>query len=69
MRYIIKGDTEQFNDCLICVCGNSQEQAEKCLIRMLNNPTENDKCLIAGHKNLRIEELKDKDCWWEFNCD
>jgi len=35
----------------------------------LNNPTENDKRLIKDHVNLRIEEVEDRECWWNFNCD
>lgn len=31
---------------------------------MLNNPTENDKRLMAGHSNFRIKEVPAKDCWW-----
>lgn len=69
MEYIIKGDTERFDSCLVCVCGSSPEEAEKTLHRMINNPTENDRRLIKGHTNLRIEEVADKDCWWNFNCD
>lgn len=69
MEYIIKGDTERFDSCLVCVCGNSLKEAEKSLSRMINNPTENDKRLIKDHTNLRIEEVADKDCWWNFNCD
>lgn len=66
MQYLIKVDTETYNDCLICVCGSSFESAEQCLKRMLNNPTENDKKLIEGAKNLRIEEADEKECWWEY---
>jgi hypothetical protein len=69
MEYIIKGDTERYEDCLVLVCGVSKENAEKTLDRLLNNPTDNDKRLIEGHKNLRIEEVPDKECWWNGNCD
>ena len=69
MEYIIKGDTERFDNCLVCVCGSSLEDAEKTIRRMINDPTENDKRLIKDHTNLRIEEVVDEDCWWNFNCD
>lgn len=69
MEYIIKCDTERFDNCLVCVCGRSPKEAEKTLHRMINNPTKNDKRLIKDHANLRIEEVADKDCWWNFNCD
>ena len=64
MEYIIKGDTERYEDCLVLVCGNTKEGAERVLNRLLNNPTDNDKRLIKDHKNLRIAEVDDKDCWW-----
>lgn len=69
MEYIIKGDTERYKDCLVLVCGTSKAHAENVLSRLLNNPTDNDMRLIKDHKNLRIEEVVDKDCWWNFNCD
>lgn len=66
--YIIKGDTEQFKNCLVCVAG-TYENAKEVLKRMLNNPTENDKRLMVGHTNFRIEFAEEKDCWWHGNCD
>lgn len=62
--FIIKGDSEQYKDCLVCVCGTSREVAEEHLAKMLSNPSENDKRLIEGMSNLRIEEVEEKDCWW-----
>lgn len=69
LEYIIKGDTPEFKDCLVYVCGKSLDVAKEDLHRMLNNPNENDKKLIQNMGNLRIEETEDKDCWWNFNCD
>lgn len=69
MEYIIKGDTERYKDCLVLVCGASKPHAETVLSRLLNNPTDDDMRLIKDHKNLRIEEVEDKECWWNFNCD
>jgi hypothetical protein len=69
MEYIIKGDTERYIDCLVLVCGVSKSHADEVLSRLLNNPTDNDKRLIRDHKNLRIEEVEDKECWWNYNCD
>lgn len=66
--YVIKGDTKQFNDCLLYVSG-TLESANKDLERMLNNPTEIDKRLMEGHTNLRIKAVPKKDCWWDSNCD
>ena len=67
--YVIKGDTQQFKDCLVYVAGKTYEDAEEVLKRMLNNPTENDKRLMAGHTNFRIKFVEEKDCWWNGNCD
>lgn len=67
--YVIKGDTEQFKDCLVYVTGKTYEDAEEVLKRMLNNPTENDKRLMSGHTNFRIKFVEEKDCWWNGNCD
>ena len=69
MEYVIKGDTEKYEDCLVLVCGVSKRSAENALSRLLNNPTDNDKRLIKYHKNLRIEEVSDEECWWNYNCD
>lgn len=67
--YVIKGDTEEFENCLVCIAGKTYEGAEEVLNRMLNNPTENDKRLMFGHANFRIEFVEEKDCWWHGNCD
>lgn len=62
--FIIIGDTEKYEGCLVCVAGDTQEKAEKELERMKNNPTEKDKRLIEGHTNLRIKEVPAENCWW-----
>lgn len=63
MEYVIVGDTKEYEGCLVCICG-TKENAEECLHRMLTNPNDNDKKLIEGHTNLRIDTVKDDDCWW-----
>ena len=68
-EYIIIGDTERYEDCLVCLCGNSFEHAQEILYRMLNNPTENDKRMMERHTNFRIKEVVEKDCWWNYGCD
>ena len=68
-EYIIIGDTEQFKDCLVCVCGSSFKHANETLYRMLNNPTEHDKKMMAGHKNFKINEVSEENCWWNYGCD
>lgn len=69
VEYIIVGDTEKFNDCLVYVIGKSIEDAERVLNRMLNNPTDNDKKLIKDHTNLRIKKVNSEDCWWNKDYD
>ena len=67
--YIIKGDTKDLKECLVCVVGRSYTDAEYVLNRMLNNPTENDKRLIKGFISLGIDFVEERDCWWRGNCD
>ena len=67
--YVIVGDTKNYDGCLVCVCGNSYRLAQQTLHRMLNSPTENDKKLMQGHSNLRVEEVPAKECWWQNGCD
>lgn len=78
MEYIIVGDVYAQKDgvkflrndgCLVLVCGKSYENAQSALNKMLINPDENDKKLMKDHENLRIEEVEDKDCWWNFGTD
>ena len=68
-EYIIVGDTERNKDCLIYICGLSEDRAKEVLDRMINNPTENDKAISKGHTNLRIKEVKEENCWWRHGCD
>lgn len=66
--YIIIGDTKNYKDCLVYVCG-TYDHAEEVLNRMLTNPNNNDKALMQDHYNFRIEEVSEKDCWWHGKCD
>ena len=66
--YVIVGDTERYKGCLVYVCG-TLEHATKVLNQMLNNPTDNDKIVMNGHTNFRIEFVEEKNCWWNGNCD
>lgn len=67
--YIIIGDTKNYKNCLVYVCGTDLEYAEEVLNGMLNNPTEQDKKIIETHSNLRIAAVPVQDCWWRGNCD
>lgn len=63
-EYIIVGDTKSYKGCLITVVRGSRSDAEKVLERMLYAPTDNDWELMKGHNNLRIEEVEEKEQWW-----
>ena len=54
----IRGDSGNYKDCLIYVAGNTQEEAEKLLERMLSNPTEEESKRLAEHTNIRVAEEK-----------
>ncbi len=64
VEYIIVGDTERYDECLIYTGFKTRESAEQVVQRMLNDPTENDKSIAKGHTNLRVKEVKLEDCWW-----
>ncbi len=67
-EYVIVHDvkgTDKYNGCLLYVCGSSRENAERVLDRLLNNPDNQDlRNIEKGYINFRIEEVADKDCWW-----
>lgn len=65
MEHIIIGDTKEYKDCLVTVIYGDRTTAEETLNRMLNNPTDNDKVLMKGMTNFRIEEPKPEECWWD----
>lgn len=69
IEYVIIGDTEKYDDCLVYAIGESLERAKEILNRILTNPTENDKHISNGMSNLRIEKVGKKDCWWNGHCD
>ena len=65
--FIIVGDTEKYKGCLVCVtAAKTFEEAEKELEHKINNPTENDKRIMAGHTNFRVKEIEADDCWWRW---
>lgn len=61
--FIIAGDTDEYKDCIVMTFYNEGD-AIMTLNRMLSNPTELDKRLIHGYKNLRVEKVSTEDCWW-----
>ena len=68
-EYIICGDTEEYKECLIYLCGASLDYAEKVLNKVLNSPTEYDKNLTKGYTNIKIKKVVSEDCWWNYGCD
>lgn len=68
-EYIIIGDTAEYKNCLIYVCGTNRDWAEKVLHRMLTTPTERDKEILQTHSSLRVEEVLEEDCWWNDDLD
>lgn len=61
--FIIAGDTDEYKDCIVMTFYNEGD-AIMTLNRMLSNPTELDKRLMRGYKNLRVEQVYRGDCWW-----
>lgn len=61
--FIIAGDTDEYEGCIVMTFYNEND-ADMTLKRMLTNPTELDKRLIHGYKNLRAEKVSTEDCWW-----
>lgn len=58
-EYIIVGDTDKFTGCLVRIClGADKTQAETILERVRNEAES------VRYKNLRIEEIGEKDAWW-----
>ena len=67
--WIIIGDIDKYQGCLIATCGKNLDNAEKSLNRMIKDPNDNDKRLIEGYKNLRLKLVKPDDCWWRYGLD
>ena len=63
-EYIIVGDTKEFNDCLVTICGKEESFALEVLERIKTNPTDHDKVLMGEMNNFRIKKVKSADCWW-----
>lgn len=63
-EYIIVGDTERYKDCLVYTCGKNRANAEKVLDRLLHNPAKYESHIVETHTNFRIEEVVEKDQWW-----
>jgi hypothetical protein len=55
MEYIVQEFTEKYGWCLFRLAGAKKEHAEQVLKKaQLENPD----------KQLRLEEVESKDCWW-----
>ncbi len=65
MQYNVVGFSERWNDfCLVYACGKYRETAEEILKRIRENPNENDKHMMKGLRDFKIEEIPDSDAWW-----
>lgn len=64
MGYIIVGDTEKYEGCLVYTVAGDREFAEQVLNKIKTQPTDLDKAVLKTHKNLRVEETKPEDEWW-----
>ena len=63
-EWIIVADTDEFTGCLAYTCG-TKERAEEVLKRINTNPDREDRRMIEkGHRNFRMEEVPQDDCWW-----
>lgn len=69
MEYVIIGDSEKYEGCLLYCEFNEKEQAERVLSRMLNNSTRNDERIMRGMNNIRVQEVVSEDCWWNDKYD
>ena len=69
MEYVITAEYPRNGRCLVAVCGKNLEKAKEILNKMKTNPDDNDLRLIKEGKDLMIEEVEDKDCWWNGNLD
>lgn len=67
-EYIIVGDTEKYNACLIRVVHGDLEFAKKVLNDIKNNPNPNwlEKQILETHTNIRIETVDKSDAWWNW---
>ena len=64
MGWIIVGDTDKYEGCLVYTINGGKELAEQVLDRMMNNPNKEDLRVRETHRNLRIKETKPEDEWW-----
>ena len=64
MGYIIVGDTDKYEDCLVYTIMGGRDLAEKVLDRLNNNPDDRDKRVRETMHNFRIKETKPEGEWW-----
>lgn len=71
-EYIIVADYynhkgEKTHDvCLIYVCGEDKDLAERVIKRLETNPNETDLHHIRdGARNFRVEEIESESAWWK----
>jgi len=64
MGWIIVGDTDKYEGCLVYTIMGGRDLAEKVLDRIKNNPDDEDRRMMQTHHNFRIEETKPSEEWW-----
>lgn len=62
-EYIVVGDYKEFKSCLIYVCGNSRESAQRAFEKAMLLPD------YESYTNIHIEEVEPDERWWNKNCD
>lgn len=66
--YIIVGDTKDYKDCLVCICGgNDKDYADQYLKDLLNckRKLEGYKESIDNYSNLHVENTTPENEWWK----
>ena len=62
-EYTIIGDINN-KSYLICLAGRNLKNAKEILNKFLYNPDTNEKHLIEGYSNIRIQEIENEENWW-----
>lgn len=52
------------SDCLVCLAGHSEEQAEQAKARVLAEMQSGNKRYANIVGNVRIDKDKSEECWW-----
>ena len=64
MGWIIVGDTDKYEGCLVYTIMGGRDLAETVLDRLNNNPDVRDMQVRETMHNFRIKETKPSEEWW-----